>query len=446
MRTRFSRLSLLAAPAFFFASAAAAAAPPLLWKDAAAEALKANPSLLSARLAVEAADSGLTVASAGFWPSLSANAGFSRSGYAAVGTATALSPESETDGSNYQLGLQGNWNLFSGFATVYGRLGASEALAEKKALYSQASAALLSSLRQAFNQLYFDQKNAALLQNIADRYHKDTRYQDLQFQSGQTARWTFLKAQSDEAEVKWQVEQNQLNLQADQSSLASLLGRPQDQAPELGVDGGLDVPAPPESDAADWAKISKDSPTVLLAQATLASNEDALGSARAGLYPDLNAAGSYGYSGANSWGPDSKAWSASLSLGFNLFAGGANAAAINQASDSLDASRQDLSNTLSMLEASLHKAWASYTSSYQRLPVVQQATAAGEERFKTVEVLYQSGRAAFLDYEQAESISTQAQQQELSADLSAAQARAEYLNVLGLSLEEAQYLSGTQIP
>ena len=424
---------LLLAPAL-----AQAAPAPLLWKGALAEALKSNPSLASARLAVQAAESGETAASSAFWPSLSANAGLSRSGAMALDSPSGLSSSGEADSSSYQLGLQGSWNLFNGFATVYGRLAAGEALAQKKALYSQASASLLSSLRQAFNQLYFDQKNAALLENIASRYHKDTRYQDLQFQSGQTARWTFLKAQSDEAEVAWQVEQNQLSLQADQASLASLLGRPLGEASSLSVEGSLDVPAPPESDAADWAKISKDSPTVLIAQASLASSQDALGSARASLYPDLNASGSYGYSGAQQWGPDTRSWSASLNLGFNLFGGGASVAAINEASANLDAARQDLSNTLSELEASLHKAWASYTSSYHRLPIAAQATAAGEERFKTVEVLYQSGRAAFLDYEQAESIYTQAQQQELSVDLSAAQARAAHLNILGVSLEDAQ--------
>jgi outer membrane protein TolC len=384
-------------------------------------------------LALKAADSGITAATAGLWPSLSANAGFNRSGASALSRSAAA----ELDGSSYSGSLNASWNLFNGFGTLYGRFAAMENYNQKKADYDLSSASVLQSLKQAFNQLLYDQKASLLLQDIATRYNRDTRYQELQFESGQTARWTFLKAQSDEAEVKWQVRQNELNLQADQAALASVLGMDLSKASSLLVDGVLDVPGPPSSDDADWAKISSSHPQVKLAKAQVAAAEDNLGGARASLYPDLSASGSYGESGANAWGPSERTWSAGLNLSFNLFAGGADLAQINQASANLEASHKDLENSLSQLQASLHKAWASYSSSFERLPVERLAMAAGEERFKTVQTLYQAGRAAFLDYEQAESIYTQAQQQELSADLSAAQSRAAYQNALGVTLEEA---------
>jgi len=64
---------------------------------------------------------------------------------------------------------------------------------------------LLLGLRQDFAQLLFSQKNEALLQGLAERYHRDMLYQELEFKSGRTPRWTFLKSQSDEAEIRWQI-------------------------------------------------------------------------------------------------------------------------------------------------------------------------------------------------------------------------------------------------
>lgn len=405
---------------------------PLTWKQAVDETLVNNPSLASARLQVSAAQSGVTQSSANFWPSVNASAGINRSGYGPQNGGP------ESDSSSYQTGLSGSWNLFNGFSTVYGRLAAMETLAQRKAQYTQTSSSVLLSLRQAFNQIFFDQENALLLDAIAKRYQQDTRYQQLQFQSGRAARWTFLKAQSDEAEVKWEVEQNTLSLQADQASLASVLDRAQDQAGSLKVLGNLEAAEPPEDTKADWVKISKNHPSILLSKAQIAMSEDGLGQARASLYPDLNAQGNYGYSGADAWGPTQHSWGASLNLSFNLFAGGANMAGINQADETLEASRKNLTSTLSQVESSLYKAWASYFSAYRRLPVARMATAAGIERFKTVKTLYQSGRAAFLDYEQAESIYTSSQQQELSISLSAAQAAAQYQSALGVSLEDVK--------
>jgi outer membrane protein TolC len=419
------------------ASLQAADATPLTWPQAVKEALQNNPSLASARLAVKAADEGLTVASAGLWPSVNAVAGVSRSHNIALLDGPLQAAGQESTSAGYSGGLQGTWTLFNGFGTLYLRAQHEQALAQAKAQYALSSATLLQTLHQAFNQLLYDQKNAVLLQSIVDRYHQDTLYQQLEFQDGQTARWTFLKSQSDEAGVKWDLEQNAMNTQGDQSSLAALLGLDPDQAGALTVDGDLAVAAPPKDDSADWARLSQSSPAILLQKAITAGNDDGLGEAYASLYPSLSASGNITYSGGDSWGPSNESYGGGLNLSFNLFNGGGQVAAISQARAVLDASRQDLADAIHQARTALRKAWASYQSAYDHLPVQDLAKAAGEERFKTVGALYQSGRAAYLDYEQAESIYTQAQQQDLSTELSAATAQTNYQNTLGIGLEDA---------
>lgn len=415
------------------------AGAPITWEQARQQALQANPSLLSARQAVTAADQGLAAADAAFLPSLNAVAGINRDQTSALTGLPALglaSGQSST-GAGYSGGLQANWALFNGFGTIYARAHGQQLLAQAQAAYAAASAALLLGLRQAFNQLLYDQQNTALLQAIADRYHQDTRYQELEFQSGQTARWTFLKSQSDEAQVKWDLEQNGLSTQADQAALAGLLGQDPAQAGSLSVDGDLTTDAPPADDLADWARLQRINPALRSQQAVVDADDAGLGQADASLYPTLSAGGSYTYSGGDSWGPQEAVLAGSLNLSFNLFNGGANLASIRQARAVLEGSRRDLDNLRLQLRAALRKAWAGYLGDYDRLPSEHLATLAGEERFKTVGALYAAGRAAYLDYEQAESIYTSSQQQELSARLGAAQAEAQYLNQLGLGLEDS---------
>jgi outer membrane protein len=415
------------------------ASETLSWKQVLQEAQQRNPTLVSARTAVQEADEGITIASAPLWPSLSAVASYNHSDSMALANLPAqnlLSGESST-GNGYSAALQGSWNLFDGFATVAARLQSIQVLSQRKAAYDVASATLLLSLRQAFLQLVYDQKNQSLLQDLADRYNQDTRYQSLEFASGQTARWTYLKAESDEASVKWQLSQNALSTRADQANLAGLMGRDLSQASSLVLDGDLGVASPPDDDQAELESIIKTHPSLQQQEALVSSNESALAISRASRYPTLDASGSYGTSGSDFNSPNQNQFLAGLTLKFNLFTGGGQEASIRQADLSLQASSQDLRDLRIQIQSALHKAWANFLGDYERLPVAHMATAAGEERFKTVQKLYEAGRAAFLDYEQAESIYTQAQQQELQEILSAALAGATYDNALGKGLEAA---------
>ncbi|HXC63037.1 MAG TPA: TolC family protein, partial [bacterium] len=244
-----------------------AAAGSLAWNQAVQLALQHSPSLASSKQAVEAAAQGVALADADLMPSVNAVAGLNRSQSSALNGATWTAGASWSSG--YSGGLQANWTLFNGFSSLYGHAKARQALAGAKAAYASASATLLLGLRQAFNQLLYDQKNAALLQAIADRYHQDTLYQQLEFQSGQTARWTFLKSQSDEAQVKWDLEQNNLASQADRANLAALLGQDPAQSAGLSVDGDLAAGSPPADDGADWSKVQS-GPVVLQQQAAVA--------------------------------------------------------------------------------------------------------------------------------------------------------------------------------
>jgi outer membrane protein TolC len=415
------------------------AAQALTLKDVLKEAQQKNPSLQSAQLAVQAAEEGESLANVGFWPSLNAVASANESQTQALGNLPSLGllQGQSSSGEGYSGGLQASWNLFDGFATLAARQQSQHLLAQRKAAYALSSSLLLLNLSQAFDQLIYDQKNQALLEDLAVRYSQDTRYQSLEFASGHTPRWTYLKAQSDEAALKWELRQNALATRSDQANLAALMGRDISEASSIILKGELDVIAPPDDDQVDLQRVAKEHPSLLEQEALVLSSEAARDESLASRYPSLDASGSYGVSASNFNSPSQSQALAGLTLKFNLFSGGAQEAAIKQADLSLQASRQDLEQLRIQIQASLHKAWTSFLSDYERLPVIHLATAAGEERFKTVQKLYEAGRAAFLDYEQAESIYTQAQQQELTETRAATQAQAAYENAMGRGIEWA---------
>lgn len=407
----------------------------LTWPQAAREALAHHPGLASAREAVDAADSGVTVATAGFLPALAANANLNRSGNQPLNrSGSAQGPE--TDASAYELGGSASWSLFEGGATWAARRQAVAARARARAAYRQASRQLRAALRNAFDRLLFDQRNIDLLGSIKERLNKDTRYLEIQFRSGREPRWTFLKAQADEAGIDWQMTQARLDIAGQQQAIGTLLGRDADGATAMVAEGELTAPAAPADVRGLYASLDERDPDVLLQAAVVDSDEAALTRARATWFPTMRASADYDWSDGSAWPPVRAGWTAGLAVSLPLFSGGGDLAGINQARHTWIASRHALDDARATARSDLFTAWASYVSQGGHQPVLQLTADAATERFRTVQGLYEAGQAAYLDFEQAESTLTQAQQSLLSGRLNLAQANESFVQALGLTLED----------
>ncbi len=402
------------------------------WAAAAEMALRGNPALAAARAAVGQADQQVRIAEAGFLPVVSAAADINRG----HGTQYFDGGILNTSSGSYSGELQGSWNLFNGFATLAATAEARDQVASSRAAYDQASSSLYLSLGQAFAQVLYDQEELALLQVLVARYHQDTLYQEQEFKGGLTALWTYEKAQADEAGEVWARNQGRYTLSSDRAALAELLGR-EGPADGLWAAGDLTVSAAPADDRADLARMLQANPT-LAYYAALARQEDAaVWAAESTRYPSIGVSGSWGTSGEETWGPRNKEWQASLNFSYNLFAGGADEAAVTQADLALAAARATVDSQREQLEAAFQRAWVAYVTSFQRLPSAEMSVRAGVDRFATVGALYQAGREEFLDYEQAESIYSGAQTQRLSALLTAVQDQVAYRYAMGVTLERA---------
>jgi outer membrane protein TolC len=409
----------------------------LTWRQAAAEALENNPGLKEDRLYVKQGQEQVAIGDAGFYPTISAGAGINRGGGQ---TALANGVLLEDTPGTYFGSINGSWNLFNGFATLASREQNLAAVESRQDAYNQASTALYQSLGQAFNQLIYDQSNLILLNSLLLRYHADTLYQEQEFKGGLTALWTYEKSQSDEAGVAWQVEQQKYSMESDRSALAVLLGRRADTASDLVVAGALTISAAPQDYHEDLEAMERNNPSMAYYRSLVKEADSALWQAESSRYPTLAASGSFGETGNETFlidPPKSWSWSAGLNINYELFAGGGMEAAIRQSRLALEQAKVGLADQQHQLTAALLKAWTAYLTNVDRLPSAAMAVRAGVDRFATVGALYQAGREAFLDYEQAESIYSGAQTQQLSNLLSAAQAQVDYRSAVGMVLEDA---------
>jgi outer membrane protein TolC len=429
-------------------------AETLTWDQARAEALQANPALSASQHSRQAADAALSVSDASFWPQLSLNGGLSRrgsqglssddSGSRVVGTPLGLGygQGQEADSSSYSLGLAATYTLFDGFGDFYARQQSAHSLEGKQAAYRQASYGLRSSLRQAFNQVLYDQQNIKMLNEIMTLLVQETRYLNLEYQSGQQPRWAYLQAKSDEEQTRWQLNQAMLSQASDRRNLADLLGRTEDSGDSLAVSGELKPPAPPSDFSLDLERLNGH-PDLLAQQAAADAAESAYMASVASRYPTLSANAGYTYSGGTSttagvgaWPPNQSLWTVGLTASYNLFAGGGQEAAISQAEQAWKSQQDTLRDEKASLRTALQQAWTSYRSAFDRMPVQDLAMQVGQQRFETVNRLFEAGQAQYLDFEQAETNLIQSQENQLSAVLSAAQASVAYQKALGLGFED----------
>jgi len=136
------------------------------------------------------------------------------------------------------------------------------------------------------------------------------------------------------------------------------------------------------------------------------------------------------------WPPNQSLWTVGLTASYNLFAGGGQEAAISQAEQAWKSQQDTLRDEKASLRTALQQAWTSYRSAFDRMPVQDLAMQVGQQRFETVNRLFEAGQAQYLDFEQAETNLIQSQESQLSAVLSAAQASVAYQKALGLGFED----------
>ncbi len=219
-------------------SALSSAAGALTFEEAEKAMLAANPQAASASLSLETARSRVAAARAGFYPSFSASASYSRSGSRGLPA-----------GDSYGYGFSGSQPLFS--PSVPAALSSAKAsLRMTEAAYDRTASGLRFQLKSAFADILNARETLKLSGETLKRRAENLELIRLKYQAGRENKAALLETEAVLKTAQWQHERYRKNLRLLERKLNRLLGRPaQSPAPELQL-----APPPPRPKTSPYSR------------------------------------------------------------------------------------------------------------------------------------------------------------------------------------------------
>jgi outer membrane protein TolC len=394
-----------------------AADPPLSWDDAARIAREKNPSLRSARLAVDSARSAVRASRSGFFPALSADASHSRSDAADDGPGPANSSS---------LALTLRQSLFSGLGTRADVKAAEARLVSAQAALDAAEAQTAADLRTAFINLLTAQENLSLLRKIRARREDNAKLIQLRFEAGRENRGAALRAQAQLAQARFETDRAGRALETARASLARTLAL--DSSDALAATGTFRVEV--SSAEPGFAALSRQVPDYRKQLAALDEARAGVARARSGFFPEISASLSGRRTGGD-WAPATDGWSAGAALSYDLFSGGDTWFGWRRARTEAQRSELALEDLRRQLEVSLRQAFYDLLDAAGAAGVQELFLVASEERAQIARAQYTTGLLSFQDWDLIETDLINAQKQTLTARRDAAAAEAAWRRAQG---------------
>jgi outer membrane protein TolC len=363
---------------------------PLTWDDCVREAAQHNPDLAAADASVQLARFQHRSSYGNFYPQLSFDSAYSRTGAATASTSA--------HGEAFSLGLTLRQNLFSGFRDT-GRVEGTRAVLEATgASQGSAKAQVSFDLKSAFAQLLFAQEALQLTETIAARRKENMGMVELRFEAGREHKGSFLRSQANYHEAEFEVEQAKRALVVAQRGVSRVLGRTGSDA--IRVIGDFDV-APPES-APDFVALARQTPAYRGPEALTRAAQAAVTVAQSSFFPELSAVGSVSQQGGD-FPVNTSGWSAGLFLTLPLFTGGQNFYDLQSARADARRAQEALRSVDDQLLLDLQRVHAGFQDAVGRAAVQQEFLRASEARAEISRNLYSTGLLSFNDWDVIES-------------------------------------------
>ncbi|MEK7234504.1 MAG: TolC family protein [Elusimicrobiota bacterium] len=392
----------------------------LTWEDSVAEAARANATLVSSRLSVDASRTSYYSAFNGFLPSLILS--------------NSVSESSSLRKPSYSASASAGLTLFSAEQTASIR-SASAALNSGEASLRAASANLRSTLRRTFFALLFSQASLETARRIVVIRRHDSELVTLRYEAGRESKGNMLRAQAQLLQAEYAVISAQRDVRIAQRDMSRQLGR---EGFESFVATGTFAAAPPPARPDDFRALLPLRTDVAIAEAALRSSKASLDSANSVFWPALSASYSRSRSGATEFPNRANSWSAGASLSYALFGGGPAAAYLNTKASRLghERTQSDLAAARHAALSDLESAWSNYADATDQVKVQNALLEASRQRNDEADVRYGSGLMSFEIWEAIVSERVSTERQVLSARRSAVDAETAWHRALGRALGE----------
>jgi len=401
-------------------SARAGEVVPLTWEQSVAEAARANPTLASSRLSVDASRASYYSSFNGFLPSLSL-----------------LNSVSESNSSrmpSYSASASASLTLFSVGQAASIR-SASASLNAAEASLRAASASLRSSLRQTYAALLFAQASLETARRIIEIRRHDSELVTLRYEAGRESKGNMLRAKAQMLQAEAAVSSAERDLRTARRSMSRQLGR--EGFEEFNATGAF-VSEPPPAQPADFRALLHLRTDVTIAEATLRSSKASLDSANSVFWPTLSASYNRSRGGPTEFPNRTNNWSAGASVSYALFGGGPAAAYLNTKASRLgyEKTQSDLAAARQAALSDLETVWANYADAADQVAVQEALLLAARQRNDEADIRYGSGLLSFDDWEVIVSDRVSTERQALSARRAAMDAETAWHRALGRALGE----------
>lgn len=376
---------------------------------------RSNPDLIAAESNLRSQENLTRGTYAGFFPALSANAGWNRT-----------SPRGLYD-PRYSTGLELSYNLFSGLRDR-GRSAQGQANLElARANYDAAKAKASYALRQAFAQYLYSRDNIDLTEKIRERRFQNERLVRAQYENGRENIGSHLLSKSllDLAAYEARVAKDQLLIAS--QNLAHVLGV---DSFEFEAGGEVPLSEPPEKAKAE--ELLPGTPAHRIQDAKVRVSETASQVSLSGLLPSLDLSGSVGFYGPEpGWDRNrNSAWG--LTLTVPLFSGLNTWHEYRSSLQVIRASEQTrVSNDFDIL-TQLRQSLLTYQQAIQKLRVDTEILNAATIRATIARKRYNNGLLMFEQWDVIETDLINRQKTQLASRRDRILAESNYRQTLGL--------------
>lgn len=418
---RRARATAAALGALVLAASVSSSAPrALTWEECVVEASRANPSLESSRLFLDARRASFHGSWNGLLPQLSLSNSVSESD---VSRRPAWSAQASASLSLLDMGRISS--IRSAFV----------AMSSAEIALRRSSADLRFSLREAFAALMFAQSSLEVARAILELRRHDAELVRLRYDSGRESKGNRMRAQAQALQAEAALASAERDLRSARREMSRQLGR---EGFEEFVASGTFSSAPPPPHPEDFRALLPLRTDVAAAEAEVRASAASLESARSVLWPSLSANYARSRAGASEFPAARTSWSAGATLSYALFGGGPSASyhSIAASRRGREKAEQDLAAARQSALSELEAAWSRCADASDNVRVLDALLAAARQRNDEADVRYASGLLSFDNWEVIVSDRVSAERQALSARRAAMDAETAWDRALGRTLGE----------
>lgn len=369
----------------------------LTWQDCLRLAASHNPDLQSALHAMEASRAQYYGSYNGVLPHLALSNTYTNR-HSSGGSAFVNGQSGTISSGSEQWQAQGtaSMDLFdpNQWATIQS---AGAALRQSQANLELSSATILLNLYKSFAFLLYAQEEIGVASRIQELWNSNAQMISLRYDSGNESKGNKMRTQAELLQAQAGLSQAHRDVLVAQQQLAQALG--DEHYTTLAVTGTWTAPTAPTSPPDLDAIISR-VPSVRVQQAVLEQTEAAVRAAHSALWPTASLNFTKGFQGGSEF-PSDPFWTFTGVLNYPLFAGGPTAAyfSVSAANRNYARASQDLISVRNQARSTLQSAWSGLAQAEDQVRVQRAFLDSAMQRKQEGDVLYQSGRMTFQDWE-----------------------------------------------